>query len=193
MLTPSADRGTIGLAENNISSGPVLAYDVAAGNVAASAETEWFTFEVAVNRNGSQLVVPTYNGAYVYNRVGSSLALQTRLGQYASHGPIAAVYSPVADALFTAEWDFGRDRAGIKMYDTRTWQQAATLDTYNFPWSGNGSMGQGRIEISPDGRWLAASVDNGVRLYSVSIPEPGSLVLGLTAAVVGWAARRRRR
>jgi len=48
------------------------------------------------------------------------------------------------------------------------------------------------MEISPDGRFLAVSVDDGVRLYDVStfVPEPGTLALlvtGLTTGLLTYA------
>ena len=193
MITSSADRRTIGHAESNISSGPIHAYDVQAGAIGASVDTGWFTFEVAVDRTGENFLAPTYGGGLVYQRDGANLTQATQLGQYADHGPIAGVFSPVADVLFTAEYDWSVSRAGVKVYDTETWTLLDTLDAYNFPWNGNYSMGEGRMEISPDGKWLAVSVENGVRLYDVSawVPEPATGIGVLLAALA--ACRRRAR
>ncbi len=166
MLTPSADRLTIGLAEANISNGPVHAYDVASGAISADVTTGWFTFEVAVAPQGDQFVVPTYDGAFVYSYDGSSFQLQTMLGRYASYGPVSAVFSPAGDVLYTAE--YGGTQGGVKVYDTTTWAQVATLDNYQLPWSGNHALGEGRIRVSPDGLWLVVSVSNGARLYSLA-------------------------
>jgi hypothetical protein len=166
MLTASADRLTIGLAEGNISNGPVHAYDVASGAISADVATGWFTFEVAVAPQRDQFVVPTYNGAYVYSYDGSSFQFETTLGQYASHGPVSAVFAPAGDVLYTAE--YGGPQGGVKIYDTTTWAQVGMLDNYQFPWSGNGALGEGRIKVSPDGLWLVVSVQGGARLYSLS-------------------------
>lgn len=167
MLTPSASRATIGLAESNISSGPVHAYDVGQGALVASVNTSWFTFEVAVASDETHFLVPTYGGAFVYQRQGSTFTLVTTLGQYASYGPIGAVFSPTRERLYTAEYG---SNGGVKVYDTATWQPLAVLDSYPFSWSGNGAMGPGRMEISPDGSLLAVSVANGVRLYRANAP-----------------------
>jgi len=162
MLTPSADRQTIGLAESNISSGPVHAYSVSQGAIFATENTNWFTFEVAVSSAGNRFVVPTYNGAFVYELQGTSFVQQTTLGQYATYGPLSAVFSPTQPRLYTAEWG---SVPGVKIYDTNTWQVLDTLDAYPFAWSGNFAMSSGRIEISPDGRLLVVAVNSGVRLY----------------------------
>jgi hypothetical protein len=166
MLTPNADRTTIGLAESNISSGPVHSYNVARGSIVASVDTNWFTFEVAVSTGADRFVVPTYGGAFVFDVSGSQFTTITTLGQYADHGPLSAVFSPTARRLYTAEWAFGAG-AGVKVYDTVTWQQLDVLDDYPFQWGGNGSLNAGRIKISPTGRLIAVSVYGGVRLYRV--------------------------
>ena len=165
MLTASADRLTIGLAESNISSGPVHAYDVMAGALGAEVDLYWFTFEVAVSAQADQFVVPTYDGAFVYAYDGSSFQYETTLGKYANYGPVAAVFSPTANLLYTAEYG---SQPGVKVYDTTTWDQVGTLDDYQFPWSGNFALGEGRMKVSPDGQWLVVSVKNGARIYSLS-------------------------
>jgi hypothetical protein len=192
MLTPSADRQTIGLAESNISSGPVSAYRTSSGSITATVNTSWFTFEVAVNRQGSQFIVPTYNGAFVYNLAGTTFTQQTILGQYADHGPIAAVFSPVTNLAFTSEYSWSGTLSGVKMYNTNTWQLISTLDPYDFDWTGNGSMTEGRMEISPDGRFLAVAVNGGVRLYVVPVPEPAFVGVfgGLAVAYLRHRSRR---
>jgi WD40 repeat protein len=188
MLTPSAIRNMIGLAQANQTGGPIGVYSVnAATLVAQTSVSFWFTFAIAVNANGTQFVVPTYNGAYVYSRSGSILTQETILGQYASHGPIDAVFSPVSPYLFTSEYDYNGHLSGVKVYNTQTWQQVASLDNYNFPWSGNSALGDGTMQVSPDGDTLAVSVSGGIRIYDVSaygVPEPSSLALGFSGLVV---------
>jgi WD40 repeat protein len=184
MLTPSADRHTIGIAESNISSGPITDYDVASQSFQGTVNTSWFTFEVAVDRDGDKFVVPTYNGAFVYNKSGAAFTQQGIVGQYASHGPLAAVFSPVNDVFFTSEWSFSGPEHGVRVYNANTLALLETIDPYQFDWSGNSAMGPGRMEISPDGRFLAVSVDGGVRLYDVAefIPEPSAIALLLAGA-----------
>jgi WD40 repeat protein len=193
MLTPSADRKTIGLAESNISSGPISAYSTASGNLTGTVNTDWFTFEVAVSRDGTRFLVPTYDGAFVYDRSGSTFTLKNTLGVYADHGPLAGVFAPNGDVLFTAEYDWNNKVSGVKAYDAKTLAQLAVIDPYRFGWGGNGSMGPGRMEISPDGHWLVVSTTNGARLYDVSAlsPEPGGLALVGAAGAVMLGRRRR--
>lgn len=194
MLTPSADRNTIAIAEDNISSGPITDYDVPTKSFSGSVNTNWFTFEVAVDRDGDKYVVPTYDGAFVYSKTGTTFQKQTVIGQYASHGPLAAVFSPVKDVLFTSEWSWYGTEHGVRVYDANTMSLKATIDPYSFDWCGNGAMGQGRMEISPDGSRLAVSVDQGLRLYDVSayVPEPSTLVMMLSCGVLGLLRRRRK-
>lgn len=193
MLTPSADRNAIAIAEANISNGPITAYNVPSHSFQGTVNTSWFTFEVAVDREGDKFVVPTYYGAFVYDKSGNTFQQQAVIGQYADHGPLAAVFSPVNDVLFTAEWSWSGPDHGVRVYDANSLALIQTIDPYPFDWNGNGAMGPGRMEISPDGKLLAVSVDEGVRLYDVShyVPEPSSLALLLVgASVVFWQARR---
>jgi WD40 repeat protein len=179
MLTPSADRNTIAIAGANASNGPITAYNVATQSFNGSIDTNWFTFEVAVNQDGDQYVVPTYDGAFIYNKTGTTFQRQGIIGQYAEHGPLAAVFSPVNDVFFTAEWSWSGPEHGVRIYDADTLALLQTIDPYAFDNNGNFAMGSGRMEISPDGRLLAVSVDDGVRLYDVSayVPEPSAMAI----------------
>lgn len=197
MLTPSADRSTIGLAEGNQTGGPIHAYSVAAGAIVATTTLPngLFTYEIATNHNGTQFVVPTYYGAYVYDRSGFTLTLERVLGVNGDE-PITAVYSPNSHYLFVSMWDNSGIDSGVKVYDTKTWTQVASLDNFDFPWTGNGAFGDGRMRISPNGDWLAVSENGGTELFNVSafsVPEPNSFVLGLTGvAFVGLISRLRK-
>ncbi len=162
MLTPNADRSRIALAESNISSGPVHVYHTNLGAIVASDNNGWFMFEVAISANGRYVVAPSYKGAFVYVHSGSQLVDLGTIGQYASWGPIGAVFSPGHDVLYTAEWG---SQHGVKAYSLPSMQLLETLDPYPFPWGGNGALGNGRMEVSPDGRWLAVTIADAVRVY----------------------------
>jgi hypothetical protein len=103
MLAASADRRTIGVVEPNISVGPFHYYDVATGELRFIRNTDRFLFEVAVNRDGSQFVVPTHEGFQQYERVGDAVHGRQTIGSPNS-GALAAVFSPVADVLFTSRF-----------------------------------------------------------------------------------------
>ena len=121
--------------------------------------------------------MPTYYGAYVYDRSGSSLNIQTILGVNGNE-PITAVYSPTSHYLFVANWDFTGANSGVEATDTNTWMKVASLDNYQFGWTGNSAFTDGRMRISPNGDWLAVSVDGGTssinvnRIFGAGTGEP---------------------
>jgi hypothetical protein len=167
------------IVESNISSGPLRAWDNKAHQMVASVNTGWFVYEVAVNSTGTAYVVPTYNGAYVYDLTGNTFTQRGLIGQYANHGPVGAVFSPDASKLITANWSWDAPALrGVKLLDAHTLQQLASLDGYAFPSTGNHALGQGRLSVSPDSHWLAATVSNGVRLYDVSMELTGRYLGG---------------
>lgn len=168
MLTPSADRRTIAIAEGNTSSGQVLSYDVAKGAVTDSAKTHMFIDEVAVDRRGVCFVVPTSNGAYVYPSGLKNSNNPFQILGSNSWGPQGAVFSPKANMLFTADSGSVTAQNGVKVWDTDTWEVLATIDPCLFDQFSANTFESGRIEISPDGRWLAVSIGEGVRIYDVS-------------------------
>jgi hypothetical protein len=197
MLFASADRSTIGLAEGNQSGGPIHAFSVASGSLVAttSLPSGLFTYTIAPNAHGTQFAVPTYYGTYIYNLSGSSLTQQTILGVNGNE-PMYAVYSPTSHYLFAANWDFTGTNSAVLVYDTNTWQVVADLGSENWGWDGDSAFGQGWMRVSPNGDWLAVTVNGGTELFNVSafsVPEPSGFVLGLTAvAVVGLISRVRK-
>lgn len=169
MLAYSHNSNIIAVAESNISSGPIRALDSSSGQFVASANLNWFVYEVAINRDGTRFIAPTYNGAYVLDRMGPNLVEVGRIGQYADHGPVSAAFSPDSSRLFTANWSWNTPaQRGLKMLDAQTLQPLAQIDSYSFPSSGNQALGQGRLTMDGNGRWLAATIATGVRLYDVS-------------------------
>jgi hypothetical protein len=197
MLFASADRSTIGLAEGNQTGGPIHAFSVASGSLVAttSLPNGLFTYTIAPNAHGTQFAVPTYYGTYIYNLSGSSLTQQTILGVNGNE-PMYAVYSPTSHYLFAANWDFTGTNSAVLVYDTNTWQVVADLGSENWGWDGDSAFGQGWMRVSPNGDWLAVTVNGGTELFNVSafsVPEPSGFVLGLTAvAVVGLISRVRK-
>jgi hypothetical protein len=199
MLSASADRNTIGLAEGNQTGGPIHAFSVASGGIVATTTlpNSAFAYTIATNPNGTQFVVPTFFGAYVYNLSGSTLTLATTLG-VSGNLPMYAAYSPNSHYLFVANWDFNGTDNGVQVYDTNTFQKVAMLSTESWGWNGNNAYQDGWMRISQDGQWLAVSTGTGTtELFNVSafaaVPEPSSFVLGLSAmALVGSISLARR-
>lgn len=191
MLAASANGRATALAESNISSGPVHVLDAAGSNVGASASTSWFVFEVAASSDASRLIVPTYGGAFVYQRQGSSLSQTGTIGAYANHGPVAAAFSPDDSRIVTASYAWTADptRQGILLYDAQTLERITTIDPYPFGWVGNYALGAGRLTLSRDGNWLAATLPDRVRLYDVhsELGDPDRAPSGCTAAVPTFA------
>lgn len=187
MLAASSNGQATALAESNISSGPVHVLDAAGGSVGASANTSWFVFEVAVNSDASRLIVPTYSGAFVYQRQGSSLSQTGTIGAYANDGPVAAAFSPDDSRIVTASYAWTADpaRQGILLYDAQTLERITTIDPYPFGWVGNYALGAGRLTLSRDGNWLAATLPDRVRLYDVhsELGDPDRAPSGCTATV----------
>ncbi len=160
MLTRSADGSTIAYAESNISSGPFGRYRVSAGTFTGST-MDWFAFEVGVSRDGSQLAVPSYGGTRIYDSNNNLLAT---IGTYAGTLPIGQVYSPNSDVVYFA-WTGGQ-HGSIEAYSTRTLTAVATINPQSqFDWNGNGAFGNGRLKVSPDGRWLFTLADGGIQAY----------------------------
>jgi WD40 repeat protein len=187
MLAASANGQATALAESNISSGPVHVLDVGAGNVGASANTNWFVFEVAVNSNGSRLAVPTYGGTFFYQRQGANLSQTGTIGVYANNGPVAAAFSPDDSRIVTASYAWTADptKQGVLLYDAQTLARISTLDPYPFGSTGNHALGAGRLTLSRDGNWLAVTLSDRVRLYDVhsELGDPARAPSGCTAPV----------
>lgn len=168
MLAPSADLTTIGVAEGNISSGPVSAYSVSGESIVATTNTNAFLVEIAADPLGHQFAVPSYLGVFIFDLTAPTFQLHTILGQSASSVPIGAAYSPISPHLFTADYDYSTALAGVKVYDTTSLTLSLDLDTYPITWAGVRAFGNGRTRISQDGRWLGVSADSNVRVYDVS-------------------------
>jgi hypothetical protein len=190
MLTASADRGTIGIAEANEISAPLDRYNVGTGTI-QQWSVDWFAFEMGVSRNGSQFAVPTYGGMYVYDNALHQVGI---IGQYATNGPIGVVYSPNKDVMYTAWYNQTNSSRQIHEFSATTLQQIGTFDAYgsasgSFDWNGNGALNEGRLKISPDGNLLFATVDGGVSI--IDVPEPSTAVLAGVAFGLVWVVRKR--
>lgn len=168
MLAPSANRKVIGFAEANESDGPWGAYYADTGVIA---HRQWYTdgtaafnYEMAANPDGSQFVIPTYSGTYVYN--GSYQKVAT-LGTYASAQPIGGTYDPVR-ALLYLPWTTTSE---VRIYDTTSLTQVGSYNVGKvFSNPGNVAFVQGRTKMARDGSILAVSVTGGVQYVNLYAP-----------------------
>lgn len=163
MLSASGDAETIAFAESNNSSGPWGLIDVPTGTVVRrqgyTDGTAKYNWEVAADRFGAQLTIPTYFGAYVYDEAYAKIAT---LGTYAGAMPIGVAYHPVERIAY---FPFAQT-SEVRVYnmDTRT-QTGALNFEFVFPWIGNHAFDSGRTRISRDGSLLMVTVGGGVRIY----------------------------
>lgn len=193
MLTASADRNTIAIAEANTSGGPITAFGVESDVAQAHADVRQYLFEIAVDRDGDRFLVPTARGAYVYDNIDGDLERQSLI-ETPSGRILAAVFSPVNDVFFTTEMTWAGSAHGVHVYDANTLALIGTIDSYPFEWHFFEPLGAGRMEISPDGRQLVVAVESGVRVYDVSryVPEPQSVWLFAAGGIaLLWGARSR--
>lgn len=171
MVSASADDNIIGFAESNISSGSIGRFRVSDGNLLRLIHgTDAFNFEAAVNRNGTQIAIPTYDGTFISD---GDLNGITKLGTSAGGGvPIGVVYSPSGDVIYVA-WS---GTTTVLAFNTNTFYPMGSIDFGNyFDWPGNRAFVEGRLKMSDDGSLLFATVDGGIGYEP--IPEFSSLLL----------------
>lgn len=168
MLAPSADRKVIGFAEANISDGEWGVYYAETGVIdrrqGYTDGTSWFNYEMATSPDGSQFMIPTYGGTFVYD---SSYQKIATLGIYANAQPIGGTYDPVRPLLYLP-WTTTSE---VRIYDTTTLTQVGSYDVGDtFNNVGNGAFIQGRTKMSADGSILAVSVTGGVQYINLYAP-----------------------
>ena len=157
MLTPSAHRKFVALAEANESNGPFGYYDFKGKTLNQNGSSGWFNFEVGVNKDATLYAIPTYGGTYIADQ---NLNLTgTVIGTYAGDLPIAAAFNPNKSLIYFP-WV---GSTNVEVYNTKTW---AEVKAYNcndtFQWIGNNAFVQGREKLSKDGKSLFVTVTNGV-------------------------------
>jgi hypothetical protein len=157
MLTPSANGKVVALAESNESNGPFGYYRFKSGTLNQNGASNWFNFEIGVNRNATLYAIPTYGGTYIADQ---NLNLTgTVIGTYAGSLPIAAAFDPKKDLVylpFVGTTD-------VEVYNTTTWTEVKSYNCNDtFQWVGNGAFVQGRTKLSKDGSLLFVTVTNGV-------------------------------
>jgi hypothetical protein len=173
MLTASADRSVIAVAETNSSDGPWGVYHT--GDTSYSSQhrfydpvtggTGQFNLEIGASRDGHQISIPTYAGTFV----GDENSVKLSVGEYGGISPIGVAYSPVSDIAYfpLAQTDH------IGMYDAHTLALIGYLTVRGqFDWPAT-AFEEGRTKVASDGSYLFSTVDNGVFFSALSpIPEP---------------------
>jgi hypothetical protein len=173
MVSSSGDGHIIGVAEANSSGGPVDRYDVTGQAITGTSGTGWFNYEIGVNRDGTQFAVPTYGGTYIYD---GNLQFLTKLGTYASEGPVGVSYYPQGDIVFFAWWPTSYVRA----YETHTMAEVARYDTgHSFGNNGNWAFVDGRVRSSRDGGSVFVTVGNGVSWIFRGLGAAADLALNM--------------
>jgi hypothetical protein len=189
MLTPSADHGVIGIVESDISSGPWGLYQSGDASYSALGGTGgWFTYEIGVSRDATQVAVPTYKGTFIFD--GTT---QTALvGEYTNLHPVGVAYNPISDIVYFP-W---AGTSYVYAYDTTTNTRIEGFDFEEPFYSlGNFAFGIGRAKVSSDGRYLFVSTEDGVRFMSLSVvPEPGNIeMLMVGLGLIGFIQGRKKK
>lgn len=182
ILTPNASHSEIVVAVQGQEPGTIYQFNSATTALQQDVTgIPFFPFDGAMNPTGTQLIVPTYGGGYVYN--GSFQEIAT-LGVYASYGPLDAAYSPNGHTLYATWWNQAGTSQQIYEFSATNLAQTGTLNAFGsasggFSYNSERAFGSGELKISPDSSMLFAGVGSGVSI--VTVPEPGSLTLAAAA------------
>lgn len=163
MLSPSGDAQTIAFAEANISDGRWGLIDVPTGAIVRregyTDGTAHSNFEIAADRFGAQVAIPTYFGSFVYDDAYAKVA---SIGTYAGALPIGLAYHPVERIAY---FPFAQG-SQVRVYDMDAFTQTGAYDFENaFSWNGGNAFVAARTKLSRDGSLLMVTVNGGVRVY----------------------------
>ena len=90
MLSASADGSIVAVAEGDQTGGPVDRYSVSSQSIAQLLyDASYFLYEIAVNRNGTQLAVPTSGGCSIFELSGNRLVGTNVIGLSGAGRPAA--------------------------------------------------------------------------------------------------------
>ncbi len=169
MLSASADGSFIGVAEDDISSGPVNRYSVATRSYAQVSYANSFLYDLAVNRNGRQLAVPNFGGCQIHELAGASVIITNVIGVAGRGQPVGAVFHPSKDAVFFP-WAATGD---VRVYQTVSWTELARFDFQSTFAITTNAYANGRMKISRNGAVIFALVSGGVRYlqHNLVIPD----------------------
>jgi hypothetical protein len=118
---------------------------------------------IAVNRDGTQVALPTSGGLLIYEHSGAGLNLVATLQRAGNPYAVGAVYSPNSDVLYVA---WGGYDSTIEAIGTTDRERLFGIDQ-GLSLGYGAAFGPGRLRISPDGKLLLLLVSNGVMTYPV--------------------------
>jgi sugar lactone lactonase YvrE len=177
-----ADRSLLFLAESNISSGPIFAYNTASDSFGASAHTDFSlsTSMSAVSRDSSLIALEIINSVRIMDR---SLHVLVTLPSL----PSGLAFDPTRDVFY------GATATQIIAYNTNTWAEISRFNIGETVPTAT-PFGNGEMAVSSDGHELFFSTASGVRLYQLpssgggaplpmTAPMPASRVSSASRAV----------
>jgi hypothetical protein len=190
IVAANASRSVIAFTEAGSSGGVAGTYEPQAGT-RTSVGSGWFTYDVAVSPSGNQIVVPTYSGSFVYDKVGGSFNRSATIGTYASWWGRGAAYSPYQSHLFVSFSSHSNTASfpAIVAYSSEDFSRLSNVENaVLFQSITNSSFAPGHLRIASNGRYLFALTSSGVRIYDVSngkrsiaitrTPEQGGVASG---------------
>jgi hypothetical protein len=190
IVAANASRSAIAFTEPGISSGVAGTYYPKTAT-RTSVGSGWFTYDVAVSPSGNQIVVPTYSGSFVYDKVNGSFTRSATIGTYASWWGRGAAYSPYQSHLFVSFSSHSNNSSfpAIVAYNSQDFSRLSNVENaVLFQSITNSSFAPGHLRIASNGRYLFALTSSGVRIYDVSngkrsiavtrTPEQGGVVSG---------------
>ena len=169
MLSASADGSVVAVAQGDQTGGPVGRYSVSSQSITQSLfDASYFLYEIAVNRNGTQLAVPTSGGCSIYELSGNGLVNTNVIGLSGAGRPAGAVYHPSSDAVFFSWVNTG----DVRVYQSVSWTELARFDFQTTFTSPTNAYSNGRMKISRDGAIIFAMVPGGVRYLRHNLVIP---------------------
>jgi DNA-binding beta-propeller fold protein YncE len=148
VLKASGDRSAVAAVAGDISSAPVFLYRAATGTFSPERDLNGFISEVAVNRDGSELLV---DGTIVLD------GGLNQLGTIVPGGGPWAVFAPSGHVAYRVA------QGGIDVIDTTRFAVTGTLPVVADTMAGAlGGSSVGNVAISSDGAWLVVITDHGI-------------------------------
>lgn len=142
------------------------------------------SYEIGVNRNGTQFAIPSFRGTYLFN---SDFVLVGKVGHEDGQKPMGVVYDPAEEIVYFS-W---QDTKEVRAYETRNFAQVRSYDfehTFQFPPYGQSLPG--RLKVSRDGTLLFALVEGGIHYVHTQTDATPSYTLTVqtTGPGVGFVA-----